>query len=659
MVATAGGVLLIGRRSYNPPINADEWLYPSLFEAGSSGRRDAGLAAGAAVRQEKIRLERDLVSRLATRLEQTKGELQLALISASDFKRFQIQALIRDLERALANAKAAVLETAKSAYQTAADLGDAHATEPIKAAQLDVSTIAGVSPTLVQHAYDNTAELLTEPMQQFRSRIVQDVRRMALNAESFGDRMAVLARGIGDAGFDAAEFKTERILRTELGRTFSGATFERMLDLSRRAPFMRKIWIRTNDSRTRQTHLAAGALYVRGKGIKIPELFKVGAATMRFPIDPLVEPAGKIGARETIMCRCNAAVDFDVAELAAATKARVQFALGQVEPTPEPTPPPPPIVKPGKPKIVRTKRVRTAAELAVAARKKLATIEAKYDARQTELERALVKNRVDLMDMRRAIDNPANADLNLLNVLRQEKQTLESAFIKVAKALETLKADKIAAMRRTLFLDKANQYGKNNLRWHFSNPRLVGTGWSAMTGKALNPKEMTRRVKTVVATLEKLFSRRVGYLGDIGVTVQTDAAGVPDILARAFARQVDNSINIALAESERVMAHELGHILEFNDAEIRRKVRDFYARRTAGEKLEKLSDITGIESYKDVELARRDKFLDPYMGKDYGASPYTEIVSMGVEYFYADPLKLATQDPDYFDFIFRLLRGEG
>jgi hypothetical protein len=54
--------------------------------------------------------------------------------------------------------------------------------------------------------------------------------------------------------------------------------------------------------------------------------------------------------------------------------------------------------------------------------------------------------------------------------------------------------------------------------------------------------------------------------------------------------------------------------------------------------------------YNKSEKTRRDKFLDPYMGKDYGRTA-TEILSMGLEMFYADPVQLAENDPDYFDFI--------
>ncbi len=35
----------------------------------------------------------------------------------------------------------------------------------------------------------------------------------------------------------------------------------------------------------------------------------------------------------------------------------------------------------------------------------------------------------------------------------------------------------------------------------------------------------------------------------------------------------------------------------------------------------------------------------------------SEILSMGLECFYNDPIKLATKDPEMFDFIFNVARG--
>lgn len=94
--------------------------------------------------------------------------------------------------------------------------------------------------------------------------------------------------------------------------------------------------------------------------------------------------------------------------------------------------------------------------------------------------------------------------------------------------------------------------------------------------------------------------------------------------------------------------HELGHRFERAVDDLLDIEKTFYDRRTDGEYLEWLG-----RGYRNTEQSRFDKFLDKYMGKDYGGTAY-EIVSMGFELGYTDPRKLM-QDKDMAEFIFGLL----
>jgi hypothetical protein len=101
----------------------------------------------------------------------------------------------------------------------------------------------------------------------------------------------------------------------------------------------------------------------------------------------------------------------------------------------------------------------------------------------------------------------------------------------------------------------------------------------------------------------------------------------------------------------KTVIHEMGHFLEDTSSEVFDKVQEFYRKRTKGCPL-----VWMGEGYKTTELTRKDNFIEAYMGKDYGGRA-SEITSMGLEYFYNDPYKLATKDPGYFNFIFNLVRG--
>lgn len=112
----------------------------------------------------------------------------------------------------------------------------------------------------------------------------------------------------------------------------------------------------------------------------------------------------------------------------------------------------------------------------------------------------------------------------------------------------------------------------------------------------------------------------------------------------------------------RVVVHEMGHNVEFSNPAITYAANAFVRRRTIGEKPRKLSDIYPGSGYGDDEIAFEDDFISAYIGKLYGGinSPYkpTEVISMGLEQMSANPILLAEQDPDYFEFVWRIAHNE-
>ncbi len=104
-----------------------------------------------------------------------------------------------------------------------------------------------------------------------------------------------------------------------------------------------------------------------------------------------------------------------------------------------------------------------------------------------------------------------------------------------------------------------------------------------------------------------------------------------------------------------IVVHELGHVLETRDPAIHAEIRRWYNRRTEGEEPSWMG--AGYETH---EVTRRDAFMHPYIGKEYGVeSGSSEVLSMGIQYFYEKPMEMATQDPDYFDFVYAVLRMGG
>lgn len=106
--------------------------------------------------------------------------------------------------------------------------------------------------------------------------------------------------------------------------------------------------------------------------------------------------------------------------------------------------------------------------------------------------------------------------------------------------------------------------------------------------------------------------------------------------------------NWSVTHKKECAFHELGHRFEYANSPIRQTEQEFYARRTKGEDLQWLG-----RGYARTEKTRRDKFVEPYMGKDYGGQAY-ELVSMGFQYAYTEPLQLY-KDRDMQEWIYGIL----
>lgn len=133
-------------------------------------------------------------------------------------------------------------------------------------------------------------------------------------------------------------------------------------------------------------------------------------------------------------------------------------------------------------------------------------------------------------------------------------------------------------------------------------------------------------------------------------------------------RAYHNNGKVVLAPTSpaKTHAHEIGHAIE---QQTPRMVEDAISFRTARiweaatETVKMKKQFPG-HGYGAEETGNKDSF-DRYFGKDSGAfycgKEYgfraTEIISMGVEALFDDPIKFAQKDPEYFKFIVGILRG--
>lgn len=364
-----------------------------------------------------------------------------------------------------------------------------------------------------------------------------------------------------------------------------------------------KEWLATGDIRTRDTHLAAWQMYSEGGNpgpIPMEMPFKVGGFSMMYPGDPSGPP------QESIQCRCTSLPFYPefagTEEEVASARAGLEAEIGRREAERE--------KRKGKTEAQKTRE--QILELAKFAEEQLGALEEE-------------KNKVQ-----QAIDSQWE-HVRELERQKFSQESIMAAFNEIPRLNDKL----------------SNIYNKINSANAYQRAKMLG----------ILRVEIPSLVKTKQVTRFGA-RRREGVEAGIGIFRQLVGTGTLDdaiVEIRGCGRRrpyhSNGDIWLSTGARERATIHELGHALEYHDPEVHRKALEFLRERTAGEEARWLGD-----EYDRRERTRKDKFLSPYMGKDYGERA-TEIVSMGIEYMYAETTKLAKEDPEYFDFMYNLLRG--
>jgi chorismate mutase len=179
-----------------------------------------------------------------------------------------------------------------------------------------------------------------------------------------------------------------------------------------------------------------------------------------------------------------------------------------------------------------------------------------------------------------------------------------------------------------------------------------------------------KRAEEGLAEIKRLTSKKA--FEDVGAPRRTGAFGeqfrratnrVDSYKIRFFsdtqrAYQIRDEVHISTSGHSSTVStvmHEIAHTFEAQSHRILQMSNEFLDYRAGGELPKWLGG-----SYRKDETARFDKFSRPYMGKLYGRvgqQTATELISMGIEEIYRDAAAFARSDPDYFNFMYKILRG--
>lgn len=113
--------------------------------------------------------------------------------------------------------------------------------------------------------------------------------------------MAAIGRNLKDPSiFGTIANRAEVIYETELKRLRSQAKHLRFVQADEVVEGTRKWWFDVGDTRTRPSHILAGAQFSKESAIPISEDFFIGGQPAQHP------RAWTLPARESVRCRCEA-----------------------------------------------------------------------------------------------------------------------------------------------------------------------------------------------------------------------------------------------------------------------------------------------------------------------------------------------------------------
>jgi hypothetical protein len=155
------------------------------------------------------------------------------------------------------------------------------------------------------------------------------------------------------------------------------------------------------------------------------------------------------------------------------------------------------------------------------------------------------------------------------------------------------------------------------------------------------------------AAQSKAYAERMqNFISEDTISATDAPVDVEHLSPGGRASYVPGLISITESDDFETFGHEYGHHIEQNNMAVQQAANDFLDRRTAGQTAQQ------YPGGQKGELVTPDKFYDEYVGKRYGASKNTEIVSMGIHAMLRDPRRFSAEDPEHFALTWDIMHGK-
>ncbi len=381
---------------------------------------------------------------------------------------------------------------------------------------------------------------------------------------------------------------------------------------------LEKEWIGRNDGRERPSHISQN-----GKRVPQNGFFNVGGYKMLYPGDK------NAGAEEVVNCRCT----FALRPKRDSNGRLVYQNQENTEPFSNQNDIVPQTPKNDKIPDFIVKDTDGAFDLS----KEVENLDLQY--KNLRKERNLLAEKLNTLHYRIQRDNLNLSSDEFRNLLQNNKEY--SSLLKSYKDANN-KVNEI----QPLLLQK-NKDLENLNQKHFKEllDRIDGSSGTMITTRGSDYKD----------TINDFKKLSKGYNENVEIKIKKTRSN------RAYYIDVESTVYINSHSSKFTLMHELGHSLE-KDERVFKSAVDFLLERTKNNPLRSLRELN--RAYALSEVYKEGGFFSPYVGKFYRARSAsskqyngliaTEIVSMGIEQMYRNPVLFYKKDKGHFEFIYNL-----
>lgn len=225
-------------------------------------------------------------------LKKAKEEIRSRLATApSDYQMWALTNVQKDIERVAEELKSDLRSVGTVGFDKAVETGAALVDEPVKAMfKFDLNArVQRADTEQIKAMRSFMTDRLADIGEQAKKKISEQMGLCLIGAQNPFQAAREIAAHL-DANGRARAY---RIVNTELGRAFSVATQERLMQAREAGLKMKKQWRRSGKIHSRLTHDMAD-----GQVVDADEPFTIGGVKMMYPRDPTAPAA------ETINCGC-------------------------------------------------------------------------------------------------------------------------------------------------------------------------------------------------------------------------------------------------------------------------------------------------------------------------------------------------------------------